>query len=254
MCTVHTFGRALNFHPHVHVLVTEGGLQGERKWQPVKHFPAKSVCRRFQRHVLTALRKKFKGNKKVLALVGRCFDRYPKGFWVNVQRSYQNARMAVAYCCRYTGRPPISQSRIVAYDGENVTYWYDDYRTKERVTLTVSAEEFLFRLLQHLPPKHSRTVRYYGLYARAVRRELFGVVERVSKYDYTVPKQGSRALTWQERMIATFGKDPHRCPACGELMTVEEWCYPPRGSPDASKHWKKKRKAEREGQLSLRFV
>ena len=72
---------------------------------------------------------------------------------------YRNAAMAAAYCCRYTGRPPISESRIASYDGENVTYWYDDYRTQERCSVTVTAEEFLFRLLQHLPPKHDRTVR-----------------------------------------------------------------------------------------------
>jgi len=212
MCTVQTFGRALNFQPHVYVLVTEGGLQGERVWQPVHHFPAISVCRRFQHHVLSALRSKFRGNQQVLVLVKRCFDRYPEGFRVNVTPRYQNANQTAAYCCRYTGRPPISESRIVAYDGQNVTYWYDDYRTKQRVEVMVSAEQFLFLLLQHLPPKHDRTVRYYGLYARRVRCELFGIVQQVSKYDYTVPKAATRALRWRERLIAVFEQDPHHCP------------------------------------------
>jgi hypothetical protein len=254
MCTVQTFGRALNFHPHVHVLVTEGGLQGRRLWQPVHHFPAKSICRRFQRHVLTALRKKFKRNRQVLALIERCFDRYPEGFRVNVMPRYRNGAMAAAYCCRYTGRPPISESRIAAYDGDNVSYWYDDYHTKQRIEVTVSAEQFLFLLLQHLPPKHHRTVRYYGLYARAVRRELFGVVQQVSKYDYTVPKAAGRALRWRERLIAVFAQDPHRCPHCGGLMKLVAWCHPPRGSPDELVYWKPKAEAETDHQLSLCFV
>jgi len=251
MCTVQTFGRALNFHPHVHVLVTEGGLQGERLWQPVHHFPALSVCRRFQHHLLSGLRTRFQGNPEVLQLIERCFEQY-QGFRVNVMPRYQNAKMAAAYCCRYTGRPPISESRIVGYDGEQVTYWYDDYRTKERVQVTVSAGEFLFLLLQHLPPKHDKTVRYYGLYARRVRRQLFGVVERVSKYDYAVPKGGSRVLRWRDRLIAMFDRDPHRCPECGAIMELVAWHPPPRRANGRKNQ--EKAPAAPDGQLSLCFV
>ena len=118
------------------------------------------ICRKFQYYVLTSLRRELKRDQNVLALIQRCFDRYPDGFRVNVMSRYANAGMAASYCCRYTGRPPISEGRIVDYNGQQVTYWYDDYRTGERVEKTVSAEEFLFLLLQHLPPKHSRTVRY----------------------------------------------------------------------------------------------
>jgi hypothetical protein len=135
-----------------------------------------------------------------------------------------------------------------------VTYWYDDYRTKQRVEVTVSAEQFLFLLLQHLPPKHDRTVRYYGLYARRVRRELFGIVQQVSKYDYTVPKGATRALRWRERLIAIFEQDPHHCPRCGQQMELVAWCYPPRGSPDGPMYWRSKRKPEDHRQLSLCLV
>jgi len=257
MCTVQTFGRALNFHPHVHVLVTAGGLQGTRVWQPVPFFPALSVCRKFQYHLLKVLRKKFRGDEKVLKLLRRCFDRYPKGFRVNVMSQYPNAAMAASYCCRYTGRPPISESRLADYEGQQVTYWYDDYRTGERLQVTVSAQEFLFRLLQHLPPKYSRTVRYYGLYARRVRRPLFDVVEQVSQYDYTVPRKPSPILSWRERLLTYFQRDPYRCPQCGARMELVAWCYPSRRSADETNYWRGRTKQERQadrGQLSLRFV
>jgi len=257
MCTVQTFGRALNFHPHVHVLITAGGLQGSRLWQPVKVFPALSICRKFQYHLLTALRKEFRGNKKVLALVARCFDRYPKGFRVSVMSAYHNASMAASYCCRYTGRPPMSESRIVRYDGQQVTFWYDDYHTGERVEKTVDAEEFLFLLLQHLPPKHSRTVRYYGVYARRLRRAWFGIVGQVSKYDYTVPRKASRILTWRERLMACFKRDPYLCPKCGAEMELVAWCYASRRSDDETDYWRARTKAEREadrGPVSVCFV
>jgi len=246
MCTVQTFGRALNFHPHVHVLVTAGGLQGSRCWQPVWMFPAPSICRKFQYHLLTALRKRFRGDKKVLALIQRCFHRYPKGFRVSVMSEYCNAGMAASYCCRYTGRPPISEGRIVDYDGRSVTYWYDDSHTHERVEKTVAVEEFLFLLLQHLPPKHSRTVRYYGLYARRLRRGLFAVVKEASKFPYTVPHKPSRMLRWRERIMANFKRDPYLCPKCGAEMELYAWCYPPRRSDDETDYWRARTKAERE--------
>jgi hypothetical protein len=119
----------------------------------------------------------------------------------------------------------------------------------------VSAEQFLFLLLQHLPPKHARTVRYYGLYARAIRRSQFELVAQASRYDYTVPRERSRALSWRERLIALFARDPHRCPQCGGLMELSAWYYPPpRGSPDATAHWKTKAKPKSDYQLSLCFV
>jgi len=252
VCTVHTFGQALNFHPHVHVLVTEGGLQGECKWQPVTYFSPVSVGRRFQYHLLTALRRKFKHNRKVLALIGRCFDRCPNGFGVNLVSAYRNAWKAAAYCCRYTGRPPIAESRIIDYDGRNVTYGYKDYASEQRKQVTVSAAEFLFLLLQHLPPKNDRMVRYYGLYARRARAGLFDVVALVSKFVYTVPESKTRALRWRERLQAVFETDPYRCPNCGKLMQLVDWHYPPpRGSPDAPAHWKRRSQAECNGQLSL---
>jgi len=254
MCTVQTFGRDLKFHPHVHVLVTEGGLQGTSKWQPVHHFPALSVCRKFQYHLLAELRKKFKKNRQTLALIQRAFDRYPEGFRVNVMPQYRNAAMAAAYCCRYTGRPPISESRIENYDGENVTYWYDDYRTQERCSVTVTAEEFLFRLLQHLPPKYDRTVRYYGLYARKVRRTLFAVVQTVSKYTYTVSQKIPRSLRWRERLIALFANDPHHCPRCGKEMHFVAWCGPGKGESFETFHWKSVPRKACPDQLSLCFV
>ena len=167
---------------------------------------------------------------------------------------YRNAAMAAAYCCRYTGRPPISESRIASYDGENVTYWYDDYRTQERCSVTVTAEEFLFRLLQHLPPKYDRTVRYYGLYARKVRRTLFAVVQTVSKYTYTVSQKIPRSLRWRERLIALFANDPHHCPRCGKEMHFVAWCGPGKGESFETFHWKSVPRKACPDQLSLCFV
>jgi hypothetical protein len=58
--------------------------------------------------------------------------------------------------------PPIATSHIVSYEGQQVTYWYIDSNTKQRVTITCSALDFISRLVPHIPPKGMQIVRYAG--------------------------------------------------------------------------------------------
>ena len=124
--TVHTYGRDLNFHVHVHVLCTAGGLRADNVWQPVKLYPAQQYRRLWQYYLLKLLRKRLKGDRSAQWRIGRLHNIYPTGFIVNVMSHYRNGKQAAAYCCRYTGRPPLSEKRIVAYDGRKVTLAYQD--------------------------------------------------------------------------------------------------------------------------------
>jgi hypothetical protein len=128
MATVHTYGRDLGWHVHVHVLVTRGGLRADGVWQPIKLFPAPQYRKLWQYYLLKLLRQKLKGNKSAVHLIGYLHHEYKNGFIVNVMSYYKNGRKAAAYCCRYTGRPPLSEKRIVAYDGQMVALAYKDYR------------------------------------------------------------------------------------------------------------------------------
>ena len=152
MATVHTFGRDLTFHVHVHVLCTEGGLRSDGIWQSVHIFPAQQYRRLWQYYLLKGLRKALKRNRSAQWRIGRLYRKYPTGFIVNVMSHYRNGRKAAAYCCRYTGRPPISAKRIVGYDGKLVTISYTDYRDSVDKTLTLRADKFLLRLFAHVWP------------------------------------------------------------------------------------------------------
>src|SRR5260370_10598496 len=155
MATVHTFGRDLSFHVHVHVLCTEGGLRADHVVQPVNLFPIAPYRKLWQYSLLTGLRRKLKGDRGAQRLIGRLFRRYPRGFIVNVVSPYANGRKASPYCCRYTGRPPLSERRISAYDGQQVTFTYQDYRDGQAKTLTLPAGEVLLPSLHHVrPPSH----------------------------------------------------------------------------------------------------
>jgi len=224
MATIHPFGRDLAFHVHVHVLCTEGGLRADNVWQPVKHFPAAQYRRLWQYFLLTALRRKLKGNRGAQRLIGRLYRQHPTGFIVNVMSRYPSGRKAAAYCCRYTGRPPVSERRIVAYDGQQVSLAYQDYRDGEEKTLTLPAGEFLLRLLQHVWPRYQRDVHYYGLYQPARRKVHLAAVVRASRYgDQVRPRP---ALPARERFLQALADRPLPCPTCGAPLVVDQVQFP----------------------------
>jgi hypothetical protein len=224
MATVHTFGRNLEFHVHVHVLCTEGGLRPDGVWQPVKLFPAAQYRRLWQYYLLTGLRRKLKGNRSAQRLIGRLFRQYPTGFIVNVMSQYPSGRKAAAYCCRYTGRPPLSERRIVQYDGQQVTLAYQDYRDGQEKTLTLAADEFLLRLLQHVWPRYQRDVHYYGLYQPSRRKTHTQAVVKASRYgEQVLPRP---ALSARERFLQALANQPLPCPTCGAPLVVDQVQFP----------------------------
>jgi hypothetical protein len=232
MATVHTYGRDLSFHVHVHVLCTEGGLREDGVWQPVKLFPAQQYRRLWQHFLLTLLRRTLKGDRSAQRLIGRLYRTYPTGFIVNVMSQYANGRKAAAYCCRYTGRPPLSERRLVAYDGQQVTLAYRDYRDGQEKTVTLSARQFLVRLVQHVWPRYMRAVHYYGLYQPARRKRHAAAVAEASRYGDQVLPVGP--LSRRERLVAVLAERAGECPACGGCLKVDHVEFPRRRDGPAS--------------------
>ena len=219
MATVHTYGRDLSFHVHVHVLCTEGGLRADGVWQPVHIFPAKQYRRLWQYFLLKILRRALRGNRRAQWVIGSLYKKYPTGFIANVMARYRNGRKAAAYCCRYTGRPPLSEKRITAYDGREVTIAYRDYRDGEDKTVTFSAREFLLRLLQHVWPRYQRDVHYHGLYQPSRRKEHVAAVAKASHYGDQVRPVLPRSRL--ERMLLALAGQKLICPSCGGRLHVE---------------------------------
>ncbi|MGH8702677.1 MAG: IS91 family transposase [Burkholderiales bacterium] len=226
MATVHTYGRDLEFHVHVHVLCTEGGLRADGVWQPVYLFPASQYRRLWQHNLLTLLRQKLKGDRGAQRLIGSLFRKYSTGFIVNVTSRYANGRQAAAYCCRYTGRPPLSEKRLVAYDGQQVTLAYRDYRDGQDKTLTLPAREFLLRLVQHVWPRYVRDVHYYGLYQPARRKQHAAAVVKASRYGAQVLPVPPRSR--RERLVAALAERAGGCPVCGGPLAVDHVQFPRR--------------------------
>ena len=139
----------------------------------------------------------------------------------------------VVYLLKYVSSPPISIRRIEGYDGENVTYRYEDHR-KGEVHETLPATEFIGRMIQHLPPKGFRMLRYYGIYARPVREKIHALVADALKAlvrrakqvaEYFANKRGTTPEAYREKLDERFGKGELRCPNCGstKMLLLRIW-------------------------------
>jgi putative transposase len=145
--------------------------------------------------------------------------KYPWGFYVHGPKesrikSTKKAYNKAKYITRYVRHPPISDSRIVSCQNDEVKFWYEKPSTDKRYYVTLPVLEFIHRVVMHLPKKGTHMVVSYGLYSpRYVGRP---VVQQILSPSGKVvdPKD----LSWREQMILQNGKDPLACPHCGVEM------------------------------------
>jgi len=214
---LHTWTRTLDFHPHVHAIVTAGGLSTDGEtW---RHAP-----RRFLFSV-KAMSQVFRG--KMMSALGRAYHdgsfagfedfRDPQGFaglmmrvgtlsWNTYAKApFKKGTHVLAYLGRYTHRVGIANSRLLAVSDRAVTF-----RTKAQGSETVSAVEFLRRFVQHVLPDGFHKIRHVGLYAALSekRRELARA--RLGQSLRLLPPSA-----WRLRLARLTGRDVLVCPRCG---------------------------------------
>lgn len=222
ICVLHTFGRSLQWNPHIHVLLSEGAVGNNTVWRSVKHFNYTFLRNSFRTALLNRLEKRLgKSFKKMKAYI---YKHCPNGFYVYAKPALTNNKNVIKYISRYLGRPVIAASRIDCYDGQNVTFHYNRHEDNLLISQTLPAVDFIKKLIIHIPEKHFKMIRYYGVYAKHHKYE--------SKLFWAVPKQKRRFLaslhTWRTSLLLSFGYDALRC-KCAHYMTVLEICH--RGTP-----------------------
>jgi hypothetical protein len=184
---LHTWGSALSHHPHVHCIVPGGGFSADGKqWiacKPGFFLPVRVLSRLFRRLFLEKLMRAYRNGD--LQFFGhqidlRKVDNFTKVLeplrrqeWVvYAKRPFAGPEAVLAYLSRYTHRVAIANSRLVKVDSRGVTFTWKDYREKERLrakTMTLATDEFIRRFLLHVLPRGFHRIRYYGLFANAVR-------------------------------------------------------------------------------------
>jgi hypothetical protein len=213
LSALHTWGRTLSFHPHVHVLVSGGGLSGE-KWKRVKKdflLPVAVIKAKFRGKWLSWLNAAYEAGeltlppqwttyewKKVLREIAR------KQWNVRIQNGYPHGSGVATYLSRYMRGGPIKDHRIISAQENSVSFRYRDHRDHRVKTLRLSAEHFMSRVLWHVPVKGQHGVRYYGLYTAAARGK------RNSARDALGYRQETQATSTE--------KPPRECPHCGRPL------------------------------------
>lgn len=172
--TLHTWGRQLTLHPHIHCLITAGGLTRNQEWKPVDHaflLPVK-VAKALYRGKFQARIGAFIQSDAVNIPKGESRDTlmlmhkplYKKEWSVRIQEKYPHGNGVLAYLSRYLGGSPIKPQQIRSVSHESVGFMFKDHRDGREKLLTLTMPEFLKRLLMHQPETGLHTVRYYGVY------------------------------------------------------------------------------------------
>ncbi len=164
---VQTHGRSGHYNPHLHIILSNGGIsEAKKKWYDLGYFPYKIIHKKWQYHLLRMLKKEDKAGE-IRLLIDKLWKDYPSGFVANVGKGNvpEHCRGLARYLAKYVASPPIAIRRIVKYDGQTVTYWYNDHKTKARKSETVDVYTFIGRMVQHIFPKNFHRVRYCGVQA-----------------------------------------------------------------------------------------
>lgn len=169
---LHTWGRQLQYHPHLHFIVPGGGLSLDHQhWQPSRQpdwlLPVKAVAAAFRQKFEAALHA---DAPDLHAQVQDSVWRKPWG--VDTQPAGSGVQV-VRYLARYVARTAISDERLAHAHDQSVTFRYTDSQTQQRRVCTLTAEEFMRRYLQHVLPPGLHRVRYFGwMHPASTRRRV----------------------------------------------------------------------------------
>lgn len=228
-----TTGRPGNYNPHLHILVTGGGINPQEGWTSVSYIPFDMIHRKWQYHLLAMLREQI-SDPAVEKNIDRAWKQYSKGFVAFVEKGDvpPGGQGLAQYLAKYVVSPPISVRRIERYEGESVTYRYRDHRSGQIEHTTIPVLRFIGRMVQHILPKGFQRIRYYGLHVNVRYAKMRLKVAEILPSDIPPDPRGFRILPrkpFARLFLETFGQNPLRCPRCGEAMSIELIKHPKYG-------------------------
>jgi hypothetical protein len=226
LMVLHTWGQNLHLHPHVHCVVTGGGLScnargqvdASPRWVSCRSgffLPVRVLSRLYRGKFLAGLRALFAQGKLKLsgpltrssAFTAWLSPLYAKEWVVYAKPPFGGPEQVLRYLARYTHRVAISNHRLVKLEDGLVTFRYKDYAdARQEKFLTLSAEEFLRRFVQHVLPKGFMKIRHYGLLSSGHREQRLRLARRLL------------LATLVLRVVPPVAVEPAqiaKCPQCG---------------------------------------
>ena len=228
LMAMHTWGRQLTLHPHIHCVVTAGGIGPKGQWKDSGDYLLPSrVLRalyrgRFQSEIREALA------SKTLTLPpdqnrSGCYrlwrQVYKKRWCVRIEEKYAHGRGVLLYLSRYMRGGPLNPKQLICINHERISLRYKDHRDKRTKVLNLKPVEFIRRILLHVPETGQHMVRHYGLYGGAAKQKRNKCREQIGGLMERHPS-------------GQTSKNPHTvallCKACGHVLTLRKTTYPSR--------------------------
>ena len=227
LAVLHTWGQNLSYHPHLHMIVSAGGLDPdglEWKHSNKKFFvPVKALSKVFRAKFTDMLEDEYNKNtlnipdtqkeidyhnfKKLKSLL------YTKNWNVYSKKTFKGAGKVIEYLGRYTHKVAISNSRIISLENGKVKLKYKDYRDNNKwKIMELTALEFIRRFVQHILPNNFYKIRYFGLLANKNRKTKLNTCFNRLKEMISIPR--FEGLVWHEIIEIVTGKNVFICPVC----------------------------------------
>ena len=231
IAVLHTWGQALHHHPHLHCIVPGGGLAPDQsRWiacPPGFFLPVCVLSRRFRDGFVRQLRTafadgtlRFPGALAALAdpaAFAAQLDQLGQIDWVVYAKPpFAGPEQMLGYLGRYTHRVALANSRLVGLDDGQVSFTWKDYRQGSTTkVMTLAADEFIRRFLQHTVPDGFHRIRHIGFLANRHRTRKLALCRKLLAAPLPEPRSPRR---WQDRLRDLSGQDVEVCPCCGGRM------------------------------------
>ncbi len=239
ICALHTWGRSLCLHPHIHCLITAGGLDEHHHWRKNKKnifVPVRVLRRLFMLKFLSGLFNLLKNKKLPLPAnisAPQLKPLYKKKWNIKVEPCYAHGNGLVTYLARYVRGGPINNTQLTLTSQGETRLRYFDHATGKQTSIDYKVSRFIQLLLMHVPDKRKKVVRSYGLYASSKKTSLniarnFWGQQAVVEDDF---------LTWQDYLQQLPKENTsYLCPICGKKLIATETIMPIRASPSKQSH------------------
>lgn len=246
-CTalLHTWSQTLAYHPHLHCIVTGGGLSGDAtKWVGTgKDFflPVRVLSRLFRGKLLSFLRQAYTADELIFPGRIAAWQRpaafnallaplYEKDWVVYCKPPFGDAKQTLAYLGRYAHRVALSNDRLVRLEEDQVTFCYRDRADRNRIkSMPLAAFEFIRRFLCHVLPHQFIKIRHYGLLSTRNRKTKLRQAQQLLG---TAPAASDAVekVAWDALLYRLTGVDPTICPHCGTGHMIAKEVLLPLGS------------------------
>ena len=234
---LHTWGQQLSFHPHIHCIVSGGGIAADNTWTPAKKndyrflFPVKAMSIVYRAKFLQPLQQMIAKGEVILPEntdSKQLFNLlYQKNWVVYAKAPFGGPHAVIEYLGRYTHKVAISNHRISSINDEQatVTFDYKDYGDENKQKqMTLACSEFIRRFEQHILPERFTKIRTYGYLANRNRHQRINEVLKKMKLPL---HKGLIKIPLQIRMFEQFGIDMEQCPCCkNKTLKLVKVFYP----------------------------